>query len=510
LATNEGLNDELVTSSEPSIAGDEGVLRRFGYRPELRRTLRPWAVFGVAFSFMSITTSLYTTYGYGVGQFGTASIWLWPVVLIGQLLVALIIAELGSRIPLAGYSYQWGARLIGAGFGWIIALVAFAYLLTSAATITYVLVAPFIATILGTTFTATQSLLVALCAVAVLAVINVVGVRLFARINNVAVVAEIVSSVVIALAIVVAIFAKGGHPHSLVDTNGVHGPAVFGGMVGALAMGLFALTGFESAADMSEEAVGATGSVPRAVIGSLVGSGLVGMLGLICFGLATTDLAATAASGTPVADIMTHWFGAAATRGLLVFPLVAVLGTALAVIAIEGRLLFALARDHIAPGSALLRKVNGSTKTPAAAIAVGAVLTGGMLVYANYQSHAFSILVGSTSILPFVVYLMLIGAYALRRRQLASLHAPGTFTLGRWAVPVFSLAFVWIICALLALTVPKSFHQADVVVAGVLVVAVLWYLTALRARLRSGSAGVARLEVEPAAAAAAPATDPAG
>src|SRR5262249_7944276 len=158
---------------------------------------------------------------------------------------------------------------------------------------------------------------------------------------------------------------------------------------GALAMGLFALTGFESAADMSEEAVGATGSVPRAVISSLVGSGLVGMLGLICFGIATTSLAATAASGSPVADLLTHWFGATAPRALLGFPLVAVLGTALAVIAIEGRLLFALARDHIAPGSRLLRQVNGTTQTPAAAIVVGTVLSGGMLVYAYYQSHAF-------------------------------------------------------------------------------------------------------------------------
>jgi amino acid transporter len=174
------------------------------------------------------------------------------------------------------------------------------------------------------------------------------------------------------------------------------------------------------------------------------------------------------------------------------------------VIAIEGRLLFALARDHIAPGSRLLRQVNGTTQTPAAAIVVGTVLSGGMLVYAYYQSHAFTILVGATSILPFVVYLMLVGAYALRRPQLNALHAAGTFSLGRWAVPVFTLAFVWIVCALLALTLPRSFHQADAVVAGVLVIGLLWYVAALRWRLRSGRAGVSRLGVEQ------PATDAVG
>jgi len=81
---------------------DERVLSSFGYTPELKRTLKPWAVIGISFSFMSITTSIYTSFGFGLGKFGTASILFWPIVLVGQLLVAMILAELGSRIPLAG------------------------------------------------------------------------------------------------------------------------------------------------------------------------------------------------------------------------------------------------------------------------------------------------------------------------------------------------------------------------------------------------------------------------
>ncbi|MDQ6730138.1 MAG: amino acid permease [Actinomycetota bacterium] len=308
---------------------------------------------------MSITTSIYTVLGFGLGSFGTASVWFWLPVFAGQILIALILAELGSRIPLAGYSYQWGSRLISPGYGWIIAAAAFVYLLTSAATITYVLVAPFIGAMLGVTLSSLQTLLIALAALVVIAAVNIVGVRLFARINSVAVVAEICAALFIAVAVLIVVFAKQGHGMPLGNNGGLHGGAVWPGIEGALAVGLFSLTGFETAADMSEEAVGATGSVPRAVIGSLSVSGIVGFIALICFTVAAPSITAIASSSSPVFDIMTHWFGGTLARILLIFPLFAVLGTALAVVAVQGRLLFALARDNILPGSTLLRRVNG-------------------------------------------------------------------------------------------------------------------------------------------------------
>jgi amino acid transporter len=489
--------------------GDERVLEGFGYRPQLKRTLKPWAVFGIAFSFMSITTSVYTSYGYGLGKFGPASVLLWPAVLAGQLLVALIIAELGSRIPLAGYSYQWGGRLVNTGYGWLIAVFALAYLLASAATITYVLVAPFIAAMLGWDASRFDLLLIAFGTLAFTAVINIVGVRLFARINSVAVACEIVAALVIAVVVAVAYFVKPDHPVSfLASDGGIHGgSAVWAGIVGAMAMGLFSLTGFESAADISEEAVGATGSVPRAVIYSLVGSGVVGFISLLCFALATPDISGIANSSSPVVAIIAHWLGGTASRVLIVFPLFAVLGTALAVIAVQGRLLFALARDNVAPGSGLLRRVNHA-KTPAPAIVVGTLLSAALLVYAYFQASAFNVLVGATSILPYVVYLMLIAAYVARRRELTRQAAPGTFALGRWAVPVFGLAFLWLIGALLMLTVPGSFHSADVVVGIVAAIGVAWYGAVLHWRVRAGRAGVATLAVTGEAVERAPA--PAG
>lgn len=477
----------------PTAEREDLNLENFGYKPQLKRTLKPWAIFGIAFSFMSITTSIYTVFGYGLGSFGTASIWMWPIVLVGQLLVALVIAELGTRIPLAGYSYQWGARLISTGYGWIIAVAAFAYLLASGSVITYILVAPFIGAMLGVTLNSLQTLVIALAVLAVLAIVNIVGVRLFARINNIAVIGEIIAVIVVGVAVVIAVLARNVPLTSLTNTGGVHGSAIWAGLMGGLVMGLFSLTGFESAADMSEEAVGATGSVPRAVLGSLAVSGIVGFIALICFSLATPNISAIAASGTPVVDIINHWFGPVATRFIIIFPFVAVLGTGLAVVAVQGRLLFAVARDNVAPGSKLLSKVNPRTQTPAAAIVVGVTLTAALLVYAYFQSDAFTVLVGATSILPYVVYLMLLIGYVVRRKSLSHLHKPGNFTLGKWAIPVFILALIWLVVALLVLSVPDAFHQADIVVAAVLAAALLWYFLVLRGRIRRGVAGVERI-----------------
>src|SRR6266849_4108062 len=135
--------------SEPVAASDQGINESFGYRQELRRALRLFSLYAVAFSIISITTGLFANYGFGLAHLGAAMIWLWPVAALGQLLVALVVAELGTRIPLAGYSYQWGARLVNTTYGWFTGFVGLCYLAVGAAGINFVVLAPLIATILG-------------------------------------------------------------------------------------------------------------------------------------------------------------------------------------------------------------------------------------------------------------------------------------------------------------------------------------------------------------------------
>nr|WP_233223532.1 hypothetical protein [Amycolatopsis sp. CA-128772] len=94
-------------------------LAAFGYRQELRRSLGGFSAFAAGFSFVSILTTVFQLFGSGYTFGGPLFFWTWPVVLAGQLLVALVFAELAARYPLAGSVYRWAKQLTKGFLGWL-------------------------------------------------------------------------------------------------------------------------------------------------------------------------------------------------------------------------------------------------------------------------------------------------------------------------------------------------------------------------------------------------------
>jgi amino acid transporter len=80
-------------------------LEQYGYKQEFDRSLKRFASFAIGFSFISITTGIFTPYGAVLNSSGPLGIWTWPIVIVGQLMVALVFGALASRMPLAGYTY---------------------------------------------------------------------------------------------------------------------------------------------------------------------------------------------------------------------------------------------------------------------------------------------------------------------------------------------------------------------------------------------------------------------
>ena len=60
---------------------------------------------------------------FGFGTAGPAYLWSWPLVLVGQLAVALCFMELAAKFPVAGSVYNWskqlGSRAVGWSSGWL-------------------------------------------------------------------------------------------------------------------------------------------------------------------------------------------------------------------------------------------------------------------------------------------------------------------------------------------------------------------------------------------------------
>src|SRR6478752_1133774 len=90
---------------------DERQLEEFGYKQELPRVLRLWTNWAIGFAFISPIVGLYTVVALGASTAGPAWVWSVPVVIAGQLLVALVYAQLAARWPMAGWIYVWALIL---------------------------------------------------------------------------------------------------------------------------------------------------------------------------------------------------------------------------------------------------------------------------------------------------------------------------------------------------------------------------------------------------------------
>ena len=82
-----------------STAGDSGELAGFGYKQELDRSLGNFSSFAAGFSYISILTGVIQLFAFGFLFAGPAVWWTWPIVLFGQMMVALCFSEMAQRSP---------------------------------------------------------------------------------------------------------------------------------------------------------------------------------------------------------------------------------------------------------------------------------------------------------------------------------------------------------------------------------------------------------------------------
>src|SRR5215471_18226394 len=174
----------------------EEIVARAGYRPELRRSLRFFSMFAIAFSIISITTGIFLNYGFGLSYWGPAAIWTWPIVGVGNLMIALVVAELGTRIPLAGYAYQWSARLVNSTYGWFVGFAGLLYMSVGGGAIMLGVASPLLLSEFNVTNPSARLVfVVALILMLLPVIINIISIQVAARVNNVAVFTEIIGTV---------------------------------------------------------------------------------------------------------------------------------------------------------------------------------------------------------------------------------------------------------------------------------------------------------------------------
>jgi amino acid transporter len=431
-------------------AANSGV-SEFGYQQEFSRTLRRFSSFAIGFSFISITTGIFTTYGSVLISSGPLGIWTWPLVIVGQLMVALIFGALASRIPLAGYSYQWMSRLANPQIGWLMGWFVFAFLVVDAVAVDYALASTVLPALLNYTGTAGNTWLATAVIVLVQAILIALSTVWVQRINNTAVGTELIgiAGLTILLLVVGAIV---GHLHwgHLFSTAAVSRVGYFGlgevnhdspWVLGFL-LGAFTIVGFEACGNLSEETDSPEKTVPRAMWTSVVLSGALGFVFLIAITAASANLHALSASSTPVADIVTGMLGGAVGKLFLVFVTFSIFACGMVIFVTCTRVTWAMARDERFPGWSALRHVDKRYNTPLlATVVVGILIEVVLAVFANQTSALFE-LFSAASLMPALIYLFTVILYLARRRRLP---AGRGFELGRWEWLIVTVAIVWLL-----------------------------------------------------------------
>ena len=438
---------------------DDAHLRSLGIKPELRRTLGFLSNFAIAFSFISVSTGSYGNFSIGIGQAGPAFFWSWPIVIIGQFIVALVFAELASHFPVAGSIYQWSKRLSNRALGWF---TGWFYFWAQVVTVTAVAVivafvidgivqqAGFLDSPDPTGLT-TMFTFISLVTLIATTLINAFGVRLLSVLNNIGVATEILGMLVFAL--VLLFFANNQSPAILFDSAGTEA-ATGGNYLPAFALGmfmaLFVVYGFDTAGTFGEETVDAGRQAPRGVLWSVAISGIVGTVFLLAVILAIPSMPDAIAEGqelgfpiaTTIQATLTQEIVAGITVGE-VYLFVILASVFVCTLAIQGaatRMMFSMSRDRHLPLGSLWGQVNGTFRTPAnAAIAVGVLAAVPILVIGPLGG--FSVSIAATGLIYLSYLLTNLGVLAARFKGWP--QTPAWFSLGRWGKLVSILAIVY-------------------------------------------------------------------
>jgi amino acid transporter len=469
-----------------SVAEDE-ELSRFGYRQQFVRSLRHFESFAVAFSFISITTGIFTTYAFALATGGTRSIWTWPIVIAGQALVALVYGALSARVPLSGYSYQWASRLASPHVGWWFGWMSFAFLTIVTVSVDYGLVQVAFQPLIGQAYTPTSAALETLVVLALQAALIITSTRATTRLNNTAVATEIIGIAgLTVLLLIVAAVRSMGHWSNLGATGAVPHAGYFswlGPFMLATLLGAYTIVGFESASNLAEETHEPHRVIPRAMLRAVLLSGVVGFAFLIALAFATNKAAYDSAA--PVASIVHDVLGGVVQKIFLVFVVVSIFACGLVIMVTNGRLIFSMARDRRLPGHQLLHQVPRAIGGPPWATVLAAVLGGIITLVLRTHTAALATLFTASTIMPALLYAGTVLLYVLTSRRSSRRRGgdgdPGVTPrpFGRWELPIVAGALIWLAYELIILIAPSAFRDAQYYVLGSLGLGLVFYVVQL-------------------------------
>ncbi len=274
----------------------------------------------------------------------------------------------------------------------------------------------------------TPIVLTAVSLIALLTIVNFLGVKESARLN-------LVFTIIAVLGLVVIIFMAlplfGSVDYFASSQPGLPLPGVFNNVAVAAALIFFAFIGFEDIANISEETVNARHAVPKAILISLAISTILYILVSVSV-VSIVPWQELAASTAPISIVAGTILG---EPGSLIFCFIALFATAstvLITLVAVSRLIYGMSSDHSLPG--IVSRVHSKTKTPFVAIAFTSIIAMLFVFSGSLKQVAF---VSNFGV--FALFLMVnIAAIVLRFRK-PKMKRPFKAPCNIGKLPVFSI-----------------------------------------------------------------------
>lgn len=469
--------------STATVSADDAQLSALGYEQKFERKIGLWANFALGFVYLSPLVGVVALFAEGLATAGPLSI-VWIVIVgLGQFLVALVFGEVVSQYPLAGGIYQWCRRLFNGQYAWYASWVYMAGI-TIGITSTALLSSDFVMSLVagtpeapGLESTPGQRFVVAVVVAGFCLLLNALGTKSLARVSKIGLAAELIGIVLVGLYLL--IFDRQQPFSMLFSTLGTGGD---GGylvpFIAASLVGLFLFYGFESCGEVAEEVTNPGRRIPYAMQLTVAVGGLAALFAFAGYVLAARDLPAIVAGedSNPIPGILQSSLGTVGTKVFLVVIVTSFVAGVMSQQASASRLVFSFARDAMFPGSRVFSRVSPRLRVPVNALVAVNVLPLGLFVFIYFAPDSLFAIAAFQMLAGYFAFHMV--TFAALRMRLKGWRPAGSWTLGRWGLPVNIAALAYGVVGIVLLAQPigepdTPFVEQWIALIGFLVVAVV-------------------------------------
>lgn len=469
---------------------------KFGYKEELSRSMNGFSSFAVSFSLISVLTGIFANFNFGYQQAGTAIIWSWMLVAVGQFLVALVMSRLSVQYPIVGYGYQWGARIINTHFGFFVGWILLIQFITGFPTICKTFTTIFIY-VLDLSVSKTTESIFTLLIISFVSLIHILGIKIASKINDIGVYAEIIGVIFIITILLSAWILSANVNYSSLESSINYlsqNSLSLSSFALSLLLGTWCLTGFEAAADLAEETKSPTTTIPKAIMLSIITSSITGLIIIVFLVLHARDMEKT--NDNLLIAILTKTIGVRMTSSLLIFILISIFACAVASMATASRLLFSFSRDKIFPFSNWISVVGKKSKSPNNAI----LLIWSFSCLSILVLKRIEIISSVSALASYLGYTGIMIA-ALKSKSIV-LNDRGFFYKTHWLKSIQWIALCWVVFVVIMLAYPKTNvegfetkHLPLITTSISIFIGILLYLFYVRKRINEGIAGPPTLKI---------------